>query len=129
MLIDGTIGGVGYGTVIGYDNVYAQDSWHSFSFKKDGSTTLKITDANNMSNELTSTDSHFDDLTSTSVSLSRWANVGNFYVDWIALRKYTFPEPSITVGVENAISPLLYITPQSNFQSKSKMQPILQVAL
>lgn len=86
--------GASVGISQGYDSIYAQDEWHRFSFKKDGGTTLKLTDVNDPSIELVSTHDSFDDLVNNNVSFATSGTVmGDYYVDWIALRKYVSPEP------------------------------------
>ena len=99
LTIKGVDAGTVYGEASGYNDVYAQDEWHRFSLRV-RENTLKLVDVNNSANELSSTDAFFGQITSANIGFGRWANYGAFYVDYIFVRKYTEPEPSVSLGAE-----------------------------
>jgi hypothetical protein len=98
--IEAHLSGIEYREVYGYNDVYAQNAWWRFSFRKDTGTTLTLVDVDTPSRYLTWTKDVLDDLTNTRVGLSRWGNYGNFYIDFVFVRKYTVPEPTVSVGNE-----------------------------
>jgi len=86
-----------YGAVTGYNTLYPQGEYHRFRFQNNG-TTLRITDKDNTSRELSSTDSTFNDITSANVGFGLWGAAGTFDVDYIFVRKITSTEPATQMG-------------------------------
>jgi len=91
--VKGYDAGTEYGLVCGSDDIYSQDQWFVFELiNVDGKLILK-----GEKETIESEHSFFSTISLANIGFGRWGSYGSFYVDFVAVRKYTDPEPSVTV--------------------------------